>query len=300
MNDGETCKVWTLAMNEESTEAPLLLVHGLGAASAVWILNLDEQAKVRPVYAIDVPGFGKSSRVEFTDDPILAEQKLVEIIEKWRVQMKLSKMILLGHSMGGFISFSYALSYPERLVQHLILADPWGLTKKPSDGKPNIHSNLTDQIAFFFSKFANPLGILRLAGPFGQLVVEFTFPELVSKITTVVGDKNTITQYLQQANLQTPTGEEAFKTMMDEFYWTKNPIIVRLDKLNTTIPMTLILGEKSWIDKIDETSLKKIRSNSYVMYHVIQNVGHELFAYNSNEFNSLVSEACTILFNKTI
>ena len=263
-------------------------------ALGLWLLNFDELAKHRPVYAIDLPGFGRSSRKEFSDDPLLVEQQLVNVIETWRIKMNITKMIILGHSMGGFVAFSYALRYPERL-QHLILADPWGLTEKPSDGKPNKHSQLTDQIGSFFSKYVNPLEILRLAGPFGQLIVDFTYPELISKITFVVGDKNTLTQYLQQANIQKPTGEKAFKTMMDEFYWSKNPMIIRLNKLNAKIPMTLILGENSWIDKIDELLLKQLRSNSYVMYHIIKNVGHELFAYNSNEFNSVVSEACTII-----
>ena len=29
--NGEACKIWTLAMNEQSKEAPLLYVHGMGA-----------------------------------------------------------------------------------------------------------------------------------------------------------------------------------------------------------------------------------------------------------------------------
>ena len=29
--NGEICKIWTIALNEQSTETPLLYVHGLGA-----------------------------------------------------------------------------------------------------------------------------------------------------------------------------------------------------------------------------------------------------------------------------
>ena len=211
--------------------------------------------------------------------------------------MDLPKINMCGHSMGGFIATSYAISYPHR-IQHLILADPWGLTEKPSNGKPNKHSKLADKLGIFFSKFVNPLGVLRLAGPFGQWVIECTFADMLTHLESMndfVLNRDTLTQYLNQINLHKPTGEAAFKTMMDGFYWAKYPRINRIDELSATVPMTLILAENSWIDKIDEESLKKIRSNSYVMYHIIKNVGHELFAYNSNEFNYVVNEACTIV-----
>lgn len=43
--------------------------------------------------------------------------------------MGIPKMILLGHSLGGFITSSYAIRYPER-VAHLILAGKMGLKNK--------------------------------------------------------------------------------------------------------------------------------------------------------------------------
>ena len=257
-------------------------------------MNLDEQAKIRPVYVIDVPGFGKSSRIPFSDDPILVEQKFVEVIEKWRSLMDLPKIHICGHSMGGFIAFSYAISYPERL-QHLILADPWGLTEKPSHGKPNKHTILADKLGKVFSKFVNPLGVLRFAGPFGQWVIECTHGLMLTRLETNKEfdlKRDSVSQYLNQINLQKPTGEAAFKVLMDEFYWAKNPRIKRIHELSDKLPITLILAEKSWVDNIDEDLFKKSRSNSYVNYHMIKNVGHELFAYNSKEFNCTVKTAC--------
>lgn len=43
-----------------------------------------------------------------------AEQQMVWAVEEWRKEMKLENMILLGHSMGGFLAASYAISYPNR------------------------------------------------------------------------------------------------------------------------------------------------------------------------------------------
>lgn len=82
---------------------------------------------------------------------------MVEAIEAWRKQMKIEKMILLGHSMGAYLSGLYSMDYPER-IQHLILADQWGYTDKYED-PPLILRILT----LIFYKF-NPVGFVRSMG----------------------------------------------------------------------------------------------------------------------------------------
>lgn len=59
-------------------------------------------------------GFGRSSRPTFSSDAMVAEKQLVRSIEEWRREMKIKDMILLGHSMGGFLATSYTISYPDR------------------------------------------------------------------------------------------------------------------------------------------------------------------------------------------
>jgi pimeloyl-ACP methyl ester carboxylesterase len=51
---GEGDKIWTIALNETDPKTPLVLLHGLGAGSALWVLNYDAVAKDRPVYAIGI------------------------------------------------------------------------------------------------------------------------------------------------------------------------------------------------------------------------------------------------------
>ena len=86
----------------------------MGAGIGLWALNYDELAKHRPVYAIDLLGFGRSSRPKFKSSPEEVEEEYVDSLEQWRHQVGLDKFILLGHSFGGYIVAAYALRHPER------------------------------------------------------------------------------------------------------------------------------------------------------------------------------------------
>ncbi|MBE3042135.1 alpha/beta hydrolase, partial [Candidatus Bathyarchaeota archaeon] len=41
-----------------------------------------------------------------------AEAWFIDALEEWRVERKIEKFTLLGHSLGGYLAVSYALKYP--------------------------------------------------------------------------------------------------------------------------------------------------------------------------------------------
>ncbi|KAK6623957.1 hypothetical protein RUM44_010813 [Polyplax serrata] len=320
---GTSDKIWTLSLNEDSKKTPILLLHGLASGVALWVLNLDSFASSRPVYAIDVLGFGRSSRPTFSADGLEAEQQMVTSIEAWRKEMKLEKIILLGHSMGGFLAASYAIKYPDRClslmifisassadnvngaivtmyffprVKHLILADPWGFPEKPDENSPKYKHSLIIRAAAYILQPFNPLSTVRAAGPLGQWLIEKARPDLIRKFAPVLQeDITTIPQYIFQCNAQKPSGESAFHAMMTGFGWAKYPIINRMDLLRRDVPITLIYGARSWVDNSASDKIKEIRSGtSYVNVIVINGAGHHVYADRSETFNKHVNEACSI------
>ncbi|KAJ3598476.1 hypothetical protein NHX12_001986 [Muraenolepis orangiensis] len=110
--------VWTLALESSNAagrhKTPVVLLHGFGGGVGLWAHNLDALSQRRPVYALDLLGFGQSSRPHFPDDAEQAEEQFVEAIEQWRAQLGLEAMILLGHNLGGYLATSYALKHPHR------------------------------------------------------------------------------------------------------------------------------------------------------------------------------------------
>eukprot|EP00811_Abedinium_folium_P035651 NODE_8426_length_1496_cov_9.563185.p1 GENE.NODE_8426_length_1496_cov_9.563185~~NODE_8426_length_1496_cov_9.563185.p1 ORF type:complete len:492 (+),score=79.50 NODE_8426_length_1496_cov_9.563185:161-1477(+) len=60
----------------------------------------------------------------------LPEKRMVAMIEGWRKQLNIQKIVLAGHSLGGYIAFNYAESYPDR-VDELVLCSPCGLPRRP-------------------------------------------------------------------------------------------------------------------------------------------------------------------------
>jgi len=157
---------------------PLVFLHGIGTGAALWVLNLTSMVTQRNVYAVDMLGFGRSSRVTFSSDPAVAEMEFVESVEAWRQAVCLDTFILVGHCFGGYIATSYALHYPNH-VRHLIVVNPWGFLQQPSEansvssrrnnavGDKQLPMPLWVKMLALVLQPFNPFSALRIAGSWG-------------------------------------------------------------------------------------------------------------------------------------
>ncbi len=102
----------------------LVLVHGLGTSSSTWAQVLPELGREHHVIALDLPGFGFS----LPDDgfPVYSINQYVAMLEEFLDKVLAGGFVLLGHSLGGWLTMKYALSHPQR-VQHLILVNTAGV-----------------------------------------------------------------------------------------------------------------------------------------------------------------------------
>jgi abhydrolase domain-containing protein 4 len=284
-------KIWTLSANVESKNPPIVLIHGFAAALGFWLQNIDFLAQDNPVYAIDLLGFGKSSRPNFAEDADEIELQYCESIERWRKAMNIPEMILLGHSFGGFLSTSYAMRYEQHIL-HLILADPWGFTHKPDlSDRPYWQRSLVKM----FGKMA-PLSLMRAAGPWGEWLIQKARRDIMQKYEGVVEDPRVIATYIHQCNTDHPSGELAFKRLLFGGPWAKNPMGERMkDNFPCNIPVTFLYGAKSWMDNKYGEIIKESRPSCYTHIEHVSEAGHHVYADNADDFNQFTLKACKIL-----
>lgn len=114
--DGE---VHYLALNEAGEGPVFVCVHGLGGAHTNWLALAPLLAQRGRVFVPDLIGFGRTPLGERT----AAVMSNVDLVKRFLDSVVGEPAILVGNSMGGYISMSVAASSPER-VSGLALVDP--------------------------------------------------------------------------------------------------------------------------------------------------------------------------------
>jgi len=99
----------------------ILFIHGLGSYLPAWQKNIDDLKSQYRCIAIDLPGYGKSSKGNYQ----VSMDFFADIVKQVCDKLKISQIILTGHSMGGQIAISTALKCPS-LVKKLVLIAPAG------------------------------------------------------------------------------------------------------------------------------------------------------------------------------
>ncbi|GFZ32585.1 Ndr family protein [Clostridium zeae] len=102
---------------------PLILLHGAGMNSAMWVGGIGEYSKNYRVYAIDIPGDpGKSDERQFSLKSSAYADWLNEVLNA----LYISTTSIIGISLGAWLSVKFSISYPNR-VDKLILISPSGI-----------------------------------------------------------------------------------------------------------------------------------------------------------------------------
>ena len=166
----------------------IVLLHGFCEDLKIWQKLRDSLQKSYQVIAFDLPGFGKSEPL--TDNfTIESLSKLVhEHISK---SLKVSKYVVLGHSMGGYISLALADNYPNSVIGIGLINS----TSFADNEAKRIERNKTikfiqvNSVSLFLQSF-----VKNLFTPANQILLSKTL-QLVSNMGSGLSEK-TLTAYL--------------------------------------------------------------------------------------------------------
>lgn len=101
----------------------ILMIHGFGADKDNWLRFAKPLTSKYHVIALDLPGFGDSSKLDASYDVGTQTERLAAFSK----QLGLNKLHLIGNSMGGHIAALYAARYPEQVLS-VALLDNAGIT----------------------------------------------------------------------------------------------------------------------------------------------------------------------------
>jgi pimeloyl-ACP methyl ester carboxylesterase len=247
---------------EKGAGEPVILIHGFFFNSYMWNKNIDALADTCKVYAIDLWGFGYSTRDPMDYGyPLYADQLL-----KFMDALDIQKASLIGQSMGGGTSIFFSVNHRER-VNKLILVDPAGM----SNPLPIV------------GKITN----LPKVGEF-LLGIKSDFYRKMVLSTTFIHDKGIITEsYFENAtrfHKIKGTNEVSLKILRKQFFHTLSDEIHRLGEMD--VPILIIFGRQDKAVPLERgEEMHNILRGSRL--EIFENAGHCPHDEQSQKFNQL-------------
>ncbi|MBE2233255.1 MAG: alpha/beta fold hydrolase [Anaerolinea sp.] len=109
-----------------SQGSPVVLIHGLGCHVEDWQANFDALAALHRVWALDLPGHGRTDKPA---DAPYGVPYLATFVQDFMAALQISRAHVVGHSMGGAVATRLAFTHPE-LVDRLVLVASAGLGRQ--------------------------------------------------------------------------------------------------------------------------------------------------------------------------
>lgn len=286
-----------------ANKTPLVLLHGYGQGAAAYFMNLRQLAANVHVYSTDWCGFGLSARPILTCVGVRDVEDFFCIhLEKWREAKQLERMILCGHSLGGYLSVAYAERYPQR-VEKLILASPVGVPELTPEIDARKVAAMTWRRRTFlgparwlWSKGVTPQDLIRSAGPVGKMLTEsYLRYRFEASPNGTTEEKEAFGQYLYHNAAATHgSGERALSQLLKPGAYAYEPLCNRIPKLEKNFSIHFIYGSCDCMDDRHAQALKKLCPEHAIEVDVIPNVGHQVFLDTPQEFNNIVLRICGI------
>ena len=221
---------------------PLVLLHGFMENTTIWDEMEAHLSKDFTLIKIDLPGHGKSKVYQEIHTVELMAEKVKEVIDA----LKLEKINLLGHSLGGYVSLAFAEKFPEILESMTLF---FSTTVADDDEKKQIRKRICEtgmkQYVKILGKKENPYPYIRACDVYVQ-PSRYEGNCVAVREAQMLGKPVIITGY--------PTAESQLRNGIDG-------IIVPLENRACGEKISEILREPKRLEKLVQECRKKDYSN---------------------------------------
>lgn len=112
----------TLAYTDEGGGTPLVFVHGFPLSRDTWSKQVEAFRSTHRVIAPDLRGLGQSEAQPGTN----TMERFADDVHALLRQLETGPVVLVGHSMGGYVALAFARRYPEMLRGLVLVATKAG------------------------------------------------------------------------------------------------------------------------------------------------------------------------------
>lgn len=233
-------------------ENNILLLHGWGSNIELFNPMIVELSKSNTVYALDMPGFGKSEEPKKSMDV----SGYVDFVIKFIEEMEIKKVSILGHSFGGRIIIKMCnLNKLPFEIDKLVLLDSAGI-------KPKNNGSKTMKSRFY--KFSKKV--------VSNKIIKKMFPNALENLKQKFGSED-------YKNATPIMRETLVKTVNED-------LTDMIDKIN--YPTLIVWGENDNATPLEDAKImeSKIKDSGLV---VVKNAGHYSFLDDVNFVNRVLS-----------
>jgi len=106
-----TFKEVNIRFKEEGKGRAIILVHGFLENLEVWNKFSKDLSKQYRVISLDLPGHGRSENIAY----VHTMEEMAECVRELMKTLRLRKVFMVGHSMGGYVALAFAELFPDNL-----------------------------------------------------------------------------------------------------------------------------------------------------------------------------------------
>ena len=229
-----------LFFTDKGSGTPVVFLHGFCESHTIWNDLSEKLSSSFRILCPDLPGFGQNKllNVESLED-------VASTLNSWLDELKIEKCVLIGHSLGGYVTLAFAENFSEKLLGFgLFHSTCYSDTLEKKETRNKVISYLETH------------GVKAFTDTFVPGLFYNKSEEVLESIDKLVNDAGTCSQDTLIAYTR------AMRDRSD-----------RCHVMNSKLPILFIAGEKDGAVTIEQ-SRQQTKDLSPEFVHILAETGH--------------------------